>query len=606
MGFFNKIEDGSRTILLMAQESQGARRKFAIGGIALVVLLAGGGFGLSRYLNAKANESAVSSWSALSRCMVGEPLADKEKPSARFRSIQLSAMTQAEVTRAPANGEPWPNRCSKYAHQLNEALVAASRAEKGQKDVAFWAEKLGATLKDDGAYMADLSESVDQLFEQAGKAQLQAGTAPADVPAPPAPAKALNVDSLASTPGLAKTAVDMKSVQGELNPGSNLRVFVEDKEIPNSPAICTFSAAEPTARCAGLSADIGAVAKGFRLWGTADDDSDALVFSGKNGSDGVFRAESGDKIAQATTYGGYAAKDGPSSLLTWDDSARQLKLVRKPAGKPAVVIPVAPDPKVKVGNPYYDTQLLWNQLVMRGLNRYNELWLAASEVTDSGVGPATEIGQLAEGGVAEKVGEEFPQLTGCRVAKALVVRARGERSEFLSFFVQGRWTKPVTVPGVGGTLSCRKAEASITRVEPSKTDSALEGLIAYSRCTPAACQSENLKLDQFLKGELNLAPKVLLTAGDLDGKLLVVWGAGEVGGLRMRLAAADKISKTPDVIVFDDLMKQGAVQKTSTLSDARLFTRERFAILLLSTSSGTFALRIDPEGKTTPVKFAWE
>jgi len=99
---------------------------------------------------------------------------------------------------------------------------------------------------------------------------------------------------------------------------------------------------------------------------------------------------------------------------------------------------------------------------------------------------------------------------------------------------------------------------------------------------------------------------VLLTAGDLDGKLLVVWGAGEVGGLRMRLAPADKISKAPDIIVFDDLMKQGAVQKTSTLSDARLFTRERFAVLLLSTSSGTFALRIDPEGKTTPIKFAWE
>lgn len=605
MGFFNKIEDGSRTILLMAQESAGARRKFAIGGVALVVLLAGGGFGLSRYLNAKANEAVGTSWSALSRCMLGDPLAAGEKPSLRFRAIQLSAMTQAEVSRAPANGEPWPNRCAKHAHVLRESLIEASRAEKDQKDLAFWAEKLGIALKDDGSYMADLSEAVDQAWAQAAKAQLQQAAA-TDTPAPPAPAKALTVDSLAATPGLAKSAVEMKSVQAELNPGANLRILIEDKELPNSPAICTFNAGEQSARCEGLSADIGALGKGFRLWGSADDEADALVFSGKNGSDGVYRAESGDKIAAATTYGGYAAKDGVSALLTWDDASRQLRLVRKSVGKPAVVSPYLPDPKIRIGNPYYDSQLLWNQLVVRGVNRHNELWLAASELSDSGVGPMTEIGTLSEGGVAEKSGEEPPQLSGCRVAKALVARARGERSEFLSFFVQGRWTKPVTVPFVGGTLSCRKAEASITRVAPSSSDSALEGTISHARCTPAACQSETLKLEQFLKGELNLAPKVLLAAGDLDGKLLVVWGAAEVGGLRMRLAPADKIAKAPDIILYDDLVKQGQIQKTSTLSDARLFTRERFAILLLTTTSGTFALRIEPDGKYAPVKFDWQ
>ncbi len=65
----------------------------------------------------------------------------------------------------------------------------------------------------------------------------------------------------------------------------------------------------------------------------------------------------------------------------------------------------------------------------------------------------------------------------------------------------------------------------------------------------------------------------------------------------MRVAPPDKIAKTPDVILFDDLIKDGQVQKASTLFDARLYSRERFAVLVLSTSGGTFLIRIDSEGK---------
>jgi hypothetical protein len=52
-------------------------------------------------------------------------------------------------------------------------------------------------------------------------------------------------------------------------------------------------------------------------------------------------------------------------------------------------------------------------------------------------------------------------------------------------------------------------------------------------------------------------------------------------------------------------VKDGQVQKLSTLFDLRLFSRDGYAILLLSTVSGVFAIRIDAEGMTTPVDVEW-
>jgi hypothetical protein len=54
-------------------------------------------------------------------------------------------------------------------------------------------------------------------------------------------------------------------------------------------------------------------------------------------------------------------------------------------------------------------------------------------------------------------------------------------------------------------------------------------------------------------------------------------------------------------VLFDDLVQEGAVSKNSSLAEMRLFTREAFALLLLRTNAGTFGLRIDQDGKATPL-----
>ena len=113
-------------------------------------------------------------------------------------------------------------------------------------------------------------------------------------------------------------------------------------------------------------------------------------------------------------------------------------------------------------------------------------------------------------------------------------------------------------------------------------------------------------MEQILKDRLELAPREgHIDAVDLNGKVLVAWAAGERGGVRMRLAPADQITKVGDVIVLDDLVKDGQTQKLSALLGLRLFSREGFAVLVLSTVAGVHALRIDDGGKVTPVSITW-
>jgi hypothetical protein len=90
-------------------------------------------------------------------------------------------------------------------------------------------------------------------------------------------------------------------------------------------------------------------------------------------------------------------------------------------------------------------------------------------------------------------------------------------------------------------------------------------------------------------------------AVDLDGKLLVVWAAGERGGVRMRLGPIETIGTAPDVVLYDDMMKDGHVGSLSTLFDLKLFSREGYALLLLSTQTGVHGVRIDANGTVAPL-----
>jgi hypothetical protein len=155
-------------------------------------------------------------------------------------------------------------------------------------------------------------------------------------------------------------------------------------------------------------------------------------------------------------------------------------------------------------------------------------------------------------------------------------------------------------------LSCHGGEAVVTRLEPAGADSGWKTTVSQIHCTAAGCRGATVKMEPFLKHHYEFGPKdEHVDAVDLDGKLLVVWAAGEHGGVRMRLAAPEQIEKAEDTILFDDLVNNSQVQKLSTLFDLRLFSREGFAILLLSTVAGVHAVRIEAGGNVSPVAIKW-
>jgi hypothetical protein len=139
-------------------------------------------------------------------------------------------------------------------------------------------------------------------------------------------------------------------------------------------------------------------------------------------------------------------------------------------------------------------------------------------------------------------------------------------------------------------------------VEGGSGEASLDASIVHLRCSPTECRSKSIPVRDFFAGETGLASSTPLSVGTVDGKLLVVWQAGLRGGLRMRLAEADSIASTPDVIVYDDLMQSGRIIDGSTILDAKLLRSDRFAVLLLVTPSGLRALRVTGDGKMTPVK----
>src|SRR5262249_10360159 len=141
-------------------------------------------------------------------------------------------------------------------------------------------------------------------------------------------------------------------------------------------------------------------------------------------------------------------------------------------------------------NFYYSSQILWDQILLRGVTKKEERRLFAQHVERSGapLGPSVDVGELQEPGLVTGGEDEPPHIAGCRTAGGLVVRVKGYDNDFMSFLSGGRWSAPISPGLTGGTLSCGKDGAAITRVEPAGETEAWKTTISQIRCTPAGCQ----------------------------------------------------------------------------------------------------------------------
>jgi hypothetical protein len=68
----------------------------------------------------------------------------------------------------------------------------------------------------------------------------------------------------------------------------------------------------------------------------------------------------------------------------------------------------------------------------------------------------------------------------------------------------------------------------------------------------------------------------------------------------MRMGEPDKFAHADNVLILDDRVSDGKPSSESTLLGFRLYSREHFAVLLLSTMAGLHAFRIQPNGTIEP------
>lgn len=586
-------------------EDRKKRSKGLLIGVIVAVVLAGGGlFALVRFQEAQTQAALSQSWSAFSQCVVGEHLEEGGVPSLHFRRIQLTAMRMSEPERmAPGSDKPWPISCAPLGHIVRETWKSAGLTEASGKDLGTATEALAKALREPNSVSADQSELIDAAWEQAKKNNIKVVhvnglSAPFD-------AKPLDAGKLAKGTPISPTAFTLKAAFTDAHPAGAMRLLVEEKGVSNAPFICTFSKKNPKAQCKSLPAAL-AGGHGLRLLGTADDDSAPAVFAGERGRAGVFRADSGDKIETMYSYGSYAKADGSTAVLGFDGEAKDLILTRRPAGgKPGRT---KIDPDFRVGNYYYSTQILWDHVVLRGVTKKEERRLFVSKYpwTGDAAPSLTDIGELPEAGLIEGGADEPAHIQGCKTDKAMVVRVKGYDNDFMSFLMGGKWSPPMSPKVSDGILSCYGSEAVVTRLYPARGDKTWQTALAQSHCTTAGCTVYDISMEKILKTQFEFAPRDMkMDAVDVNGKLLAVWVAGERGGIRMRYAKPEEFERADESVLYDDLIKDGQVQKLSTLFDLRLFSRDGFAILLLSTVSGVYAIRIEAEGMITPVEIEW-
>ncbi|MEO6420769.1 MAG: hypothetical protein ABIP39_15260 [Polyangiaceae bacterium] len=565
-------------------------RRFAIiGGVVAVVAMSAAGIGL--FVSQRATRQATESSAAeLRSCLLQGPLEAGETPSLRFRRLQLAAMTRSEAERLVPGARIWPLECRPAAGKALDSFTGAAGQDALVKPLAELTKKLDQRT----AISEDLSALVDQTIAALDKA----APGPIASAAEKLPPMALNVDALAKLSSISKEGTSLGHSFTEDNPGLSLAVLIDEKDLPDAPLLCEFNQTDPDASCRTLSELKGAQQHGLRLLGTSDPGARTLVFAGQRGSEGVFLTGSGTYVDRLYSYGGYARKDGSVAILGWDDKARNLVLSRKDAEGPAIRLTLKPD--FRVGNFFYGSQILWDEILVRGITRDDErrLFVLPLAEADKRTFELADIGELPEPGFIREGEEERPHVSGCRTEQMMVVRVRGNGNDFLTFRIGGHFSHPVEAPAFG-LLGCNGTTASVVRVEHGRSPSPL---LYHDACTSAGCTRTALKNDALDRSTQDLKPldPERIAAVDLGGKLLVVWSAGDRAGLRMRIAAPAAFDRGTDVVVLDDRVHDGKASNESTLLGFRLYSREHFAVLLLSTVAGMHALRIDPDGTVRP------
>jgi|GEM_PF-640792 len=595
--------------LLAAQKRSAKRRLVAV--VVAVAVLGAAATAIALVAHSRSRAASQAAWDRFATCLVGAPLAAGEAPSVRVRNLQLAAMGVRPEKRTAANEGVWPARCSSPGHAVAETM----RASGGSTALAEASEKLAKAIAVDTGVAADLAPLVEKVFAEAATEKLAHRRA-AGIAEPDAPATPMTLATLPAAARMFGGPLALASIRFAPFADATLHFVVDDKDFAPGPVACSFAPGAADIACRKIGAPAAQLSPALRLWGTTAEGAAPYVFAGDRGKAGIFRSDTGARVVEKLEYGAYGATalaDGSLGYLLWNEKGApsraggppgQTDFVRVTAdgatSKPQRVVV-----RSESGNPWYSTSVLWEHVAFKQVRKDAEgIRLVVRPIAASGeLGAPIDVGRIDEVGHIEGGSEEEPHLTGCRAKDTTVIRAKGWHNTFLSFFVAGRWTPPVEAPGLRGHLQCRPGEAVVTRVWGGQSGSRFKGGINQSRCTVSGCDERNVDVNKMLADVTDVLPHDAkdIRAVDLDGKLLVVWSAGDRGGVRMRLAPADQIAQAADVVVFEDHLREGTYRVESTLVDLQLLPSANGALLLLGTIDGVYAFAADATGKLRAV-----
>ncbi len=524
-----------------------------------------------------AEEDIAAAWNEASACLIGMPLAEGERASLRMRAVQLAAVT-SELDRGTE--ARWPNRCGDPVAALHEALRKHGRDKDGDEGLAARTEQLAVTLRK-AEVMHDLSAPIDGLYEAAAKLGLKAEPVTLQVPTPE-PTPRFNLDTLPEAARISPLQFALDSVSATPMVGTEIHVMVYDRKVDETPILCTFS---PTGadRCRPLGGELKGKS-GLRLAGTVDEGGEPLVFAGKDGDDGIYRSSGAfDKITTMQAHSAYVAKDGYVAIAGFNDGSGEggFELVEQAAPKaPTTKLTIKPELFGKDTSQVHRKQLLWGKLLVQVIDGEDANISPRLTVADV---PSHE-GKLAFQTIA-KLDWVNAQIFGCRTQKTMVVGV-GRSEGFFTFLEGDKWSSPVRIDSIAGAFSCYEGEAVFTNSWGGQL-----------RCTPAGCKPIRGVRPDFKP----FKDRDMFWAG-LSGKILAVATLEGRAGLRYRFAGGKNLAKKRgDQLLFDDLVRDGTVQKDSTVLGILLAGRGSFAIVLLTTPGGVYALRVDATGKVAPV-----
>jgi len=553
--------------------------------VVLAAALGGAIFVADRRDKARKVEVTTSAWNKLATCLVGSPLAPGEKPSVRVRAMQLTIAEENPSKAGTPIAETWPFRCQTHTQGLVRVLAEERLSKPGADDLGAAVDRLGQRLTggDQEKRLADLFTEVDAVFGKAAESGFvppSATDAQAPVPAKPL----LSFAELRKKKPLAKKPLPGSAFRGELQRHRDLAFAVADPSMPTS-LLCTFDENAVKVTCKPFPAPVAAIGGDPYLHAARDPGAAPIVVFGANASIGAYATDTGAAAIKGEKFGwAWHRRDGALVSFTYrNEYAHKLKL--SVSGKDSMLAPPA---AVKNENLYYAAMLVPGWVLWRGYNEQRSIRLFAQAIEGATAGPPKEVGEL-DTWFAESTD---PQIVSCHSGDTLTVAIKDEISWHLASVTNGAWTLPTVIPLSFDQLTCKGAESTITTL--GSAGGSKDDVVRQMHCGHGVCKD----------AEAKLSSQSMRKVADIDGTVIAVGRVGDHGGVHLHHAKLDTLAASRGEVLFDDQLSsiaEGTKVDGGWLRGLELYSVGKAALLLVMTTEGTFAVKLDESGKATAI-----